>query len=339
MAFVSYVRNYEDYRLYLALKDVDQGCYIDFSSTDDSQGSVSQAFYERGWSGICWNPAKFERRRDQHVTGTLADLIDQRAEWINTADIHFLAIDADMPATTLRVFFERSACRPWFVLIRSGQANIHCSLIPQVLIEAGYRQCWSDGINHFWINPAKNVLSTTCFESLTHRDPVISLELLNLRVGERTHTTLVKELTKVRKKLAEREKEIDELNLGLESSRQAYNNAMGAYHAALASANRLPMRIARIVAALPGTLLGKTRFIVISCIRRPALSLHAFFERRPILLAKLMQRLNANPALEKLARRIIGKPKPVEPVLSHNEEIDLCMSPDEVKAYQQITHS
>lgn len=339
MTFVSYTRDYEDYRLYQALKDVDQGRYIDFSSPEDGYGSVSQAFYERGWSGRCRYSTAFPRQRDRYVTGSLVDLVNQTSDWINSEDVQFLAVDADIPAESLQCFLVQTACRPCLILVRRAQIFMHHAPLDQVLKEASYSQRWSDGVNVFWVAHNANVNLATCFEPLTHCHPVISLELLELRVSARAHRALSQELLKVNKKLTEREQEIDELNLGLESSRLAYDNAMIAYHAALASTNRLPMRIARKLVALPRVFIGRARRMVIRCVRWPALKLLAYLERHPWLLARLMQTLKSNPDTEKLLRKIVGKPKPVSALPVKTDETFLLMSPDEVKAYQQITLS
>jgi FkbM family methyltransferase len=62
MSFISYSQNFEDVMLWRALKGVQDGFYIDAGAHDPTDGSVTKAFYERGWSGINIEPiaAPFE---------------------------------------------------------------------------------------------------------------------------------------------------------------------------------------------------------------------------------------------------------------------------------------
>ncbi len=56
MPFVSYAQNYEDVILWRALGDVERGFYVDVGAADPEEDSVTNAFYERGWSGINIEP-------------------------------------------------------------------------------------------------------------------------------------------------------------------------------------------------------------------------------------------------------------------------------------------
>ena len=55
-AFVSYAQNGEDVVLWRALQGVTDGCYIEVGANDPTEFSVSRAFYDRGWSGLCIEP-------------------------------------------------------------------------------------------------------------------------------------------------------------------------------------------------------------------------------------------------------------------------------------------
>src|SRR5262245_3863871 len=50
--FVSCAQNFEDVILWRVLKHVERGFYIDIGAFDPIVGSVSMAFYERGWRGV-----------------------------------------------------------------------------------------------------------------------------------------------------------------------------------------------------------------------------------------------------------------------------------------------
>jgi FkbM family methyltransferase len=58
MKFVSYAQNLEDLMLWRALKNVENGFYIDVGANDPTVDSVTRAFYERGWTGINIEPLK-----------------------------------------------------------------------------------------------------------------------------------------------------------------------------------------------------------------------------------------------------------------------------------------
>ncbi len=52
-AFVSYAQNREDVVLWRALHDVEGGTYVEVGAHHATELSVSKAFYDRGWSGLC----------------------------------------------------------------------------------------------------------------------------------------------------------------------------------------------------------------------------------------------------------------------------------------------
>ena len=56
MTFVSYAQNFEDVMLWRALKQIQNGSYLDIGAQDPSRDSVSLAFYQRGWRGIHVEP-------------------------------------------------------------------------------------------------------------------------------------------------------------------------------------------------------------------------------------------------------------------------------------------
>jgi FkbM family methyltransferase len=56
MNLVSYAQNQEDIVLYRALRDIDNGFYIDVGAQHPVTDSVTRLFYERGWHGINIDP-------------------------------------------------------------------------------------------------------------------------------------------------------------------------------------------------------------------------------------------------------------------------------------------
>ena len=63
MPFVSFAQNFEDLMLYRALKDVQNGFYIDVGAADPVGHSVTRAFYDRGWRGINVEPNPWFHQR------------------------------------------------------------------------------------------------------------------------------------------------------------------------------------------------------------------------------------------------------------------------------------
>lgn len=58
MSFISYAQNFEDVMLWRALKNIENGFYIDVGANDPLDDSVTKAFYNHGWSGINVEPEK-----------------------------------------------------------------------------------------------------------------------------------------------------------------------------------------------------------------------------------------------------------------------------------------
>ena len=56
MNFISYAQNQEDVLLWRALKNVENGFYIDVGANDPEEDSVTKAFYDQGWNGINIEP-------------------------------------------------------------------------------------------------------------------------------------------------------------------------------------------------------------------------------------------------------------------------------------------
>jgi len=56
VTFISYAQNFEDIRLWRALKTVENGFYIDVGANDPTHDSVTKAFYDNGWTGINVEP-------------------------------------------------------------------------------------------------------------------------------------------------------------------------------------------------------------------------------------------------------------------------------------------
>lgn len=58
MRFESYAQEWEDLILYVALRNVQNGFYIDIGANDPIDMSVTKFFYDRGWCGINIEPLR-----------------------------------------------------------------------------------------------------------------------------------------------------------------------------------------------------------------------------------------------------------------------------------------
>ncbi|WP_346308584.1 FkbM family methyltransferase [Limnohabitans sp.] len=80
MSFVSYAQNYEDVMLWRALKNIENGFYIDVGAAWPDEDSVTKAFYDIGWRGINIEPnpshydsLKNQRQRDTNLKVAVGD--------------------------------------------------------------------------------------------------------------------------------------------------------------------------------------------------------------------------------------------------------------------------
>lgn len=88
MTMISYAQNLEDVMLMRALQHVSNGFYIDVGANDPFRDSVTQAFYERGWTGINIEPlpAQFtalqtHRQRDANLQCALGETSGSLKLW------------------------------------------------------------------------------------------------------------------------------------------------------------------------------------------------------------------------------------------------------------------
>lgn len=80
MTFISYAQNFEDVRLWRALKQIENGFYIDVGANDPNHDSVTKAFYDNGWQGVNVEPMQDyydalsrQRPRDANVQCIASD--------------------------------------------------------------------------------------------------------------------------------------------------------------------------------------------------------------------------------------------------------------------------
>ena len=164
---VSYADNREDVVLWRALSHVSAGAYIDVSAHDDTKGSISRAFYDRGWSGVVVEPLRevaeahrAARPRDTIVEAALTDEVTAAAvvEEIGTIglerDVQFMAVDAGGFESLILAKVDLRALRPWILVIRAtGERSTvptHDTWEPDVLT-ADYHFCLFDGVSRYYV--------------------------------------------------------------------------------------------------------------------------------------------------------------------------------------------
>ena len=201
MTFVSYARNFEDVLLWRALKEVAAGFYIDVGAASPDVGSATRAFHDRGWRGVnvAPSPAAFARLaaarpRDVNlacavaageaalpgVPGTgLAPARQERAAAtvpVRTlagicrehaaGPVHFLKVDAAGAERTALEGADFAACRPWIVLVAAAEPMptglAHAAWEP-LLLAAGYRFAWFDGLNRFYVAEERHAALAPAF--------------------------------------------------------------------------------------------------------------------------------------------------------------------------------
>jgi FkbM family methyltransferase len=215
MTFISYAQNLEDVLLWRALRDVDNGFYIDVGAADPDEDSVTSAFYRRGWRGINVEPEpayaarlRAARPRDlnlqlalgampgravfQRMAGTglstldagiaaeharagfataepleveivkLSAVCDQHAP----ATIHFLKIDVEGAEREVLLGADLRRHRPWIILVeatRPKSPERASEKFEDLLFAAGYRECWFDGLNTWYLAEEHDARLRGCF--------------------------------------------------------------------------------------------------------------------------------------------------------------------------------
>jgi FkbM family methyltransferase len=181
----SHAENFEDVMLWRALHHVEAGFFIDVGAGDPVVGSVSQAFYQRGWRGLLVDPSpacarqyKKLRKGDEVVAAALAESSGKTAFF--EAD-RLGASTTDRGEARLRglegVAFEEIAVPSASlddILARAGTKEVHWLRIgvpgqtigwskarprpwvilaatPFTLAAGGYQEVYRDGANRYFV--------------------------------------------------------------------------------------------------------------------------------------------------------------------------------------------
>lgn len=91
MKLISYSQNAEDIMLWRALRDIENGFYVDVGANHPSHDSVTKLFYDRGWTGVniepeeeCFNLLLKERTRDLNLNRAITSSGDKIELYISS---------------------------------------------------------------------------------------------------------------------------------------------------------------------------------------------------------------------------------------------------------------
>ncbi len=139
MTFISYSDNLEDVMLWRAFADLGRGHYLDILAGSRAQGSVTRAFYEKGWVGLnvtadttVYQTLTHDRPKDIHLNAAVGDSdVDQvktlaslwQACLPGDQPVHFLHLDAAGTEKQVILGNDWTRFRPWVLVIASRSAS------------------------------------------------------------------------------------------------------------------------------------------------------------------------------------------------------------------------
>lgn len=163
--FISYAQNREDVVLWRALGHLPAGRYVEVGGNHSRTGSVSRAFYNRGWSGITVTPMhelsegrRAERPRDTMVEAEITEgssLTEVLMQHIGIDKVvHFMLVDTQGSAAQVLSSVDFLEFRPWVLVIEStapGSTVQTQDAWESEVVAAGYRFCLFDGLSRFYV--------------------------------------------------------------------------------------------------------------------------------------------------------------------------------------------
>ncbi len=162
MAFVSYARNFEDVLLNRVFGAQQTGFYIDIGASHPVEGSVTKAFYDRGWSGINVETGSVSgtlaasRPRDVTLPGTVPDtgLEGIVATHARGRSVDFIMVRADGTEEVLFRSIDWRRLRPRVLVAEAvlpGSNVLANTAWETILLAGGYVRVYFDGINCFYL--------------------------------------------------------------------------------------------------------------------------------------------------------------------------------------------
>jgi FkbM family methyltransferase len=205
MGIVSYAQNLEDVILQRVLTDVKTGFYVDVGASHPCKDSVTYAFYQRGWRGICVEPLGYEtlwrelRPADILIRGALGkesghtnlhvydkfqqvstcsaetvthwkqfDILPSQivtvpvytlneilALHLGARPLHFISMDVEGMERDVLLGLDLQKYRPWIMIVEAtipGTPNPCFDNWEPIILAAGYRAVYFDGLNRFYLS-------------------------------------------------------------------------------------------------------------------------------------------------------------------------------------------
>jgi FkbM family methyltransferase len=83
-------------------------------------------------------------------------------------DVHFLKIDVEGAEREVLLGADLKSNRPWIILAEAtvpGTSEMRIDGFADLLVAAGYRQCWFDGLNAFFLAAEQEARLSSCFQA------------------------------------------------------------------------------------------------------------------------------------------------------------------------------
>src|SRR5450631_2222352 len=188
--FTSYAQNFEDVRLWRALRNVKDGRYVDIGAQDPIVDSVSRGFYDQGWRGLSIEPspayaAKLRvDRPDETVIQSAVGARSGLLTFYDFPDTGLSTADATVAQQHVQAGRKMGAitvpCITLALLFQSaGGQEIHWLKIDVEGFEREVLRGWAGSAVRPWVVVIESTLPTTQIETHT------SWERLLLRRGYR----------------------------------------------------------------------------------------------------------------------------------------------------------
>ncbi len=181
---ISYAQNFEDVILWRALKDVDDGFYIDIGAQDPVIDSVSLAFYEKGWRGVHVEPTAGYAEKLRHARpdetviqaaiGTSADSIafwEFPATGLSTGNPDIAAMHQEDNRKAVRV--ELPCMRLSSLLSDYHNRDIHWLKIDAEGMEHAVIQSWQPAKARPWIVVVESTRPNSQEPTFTEWEPLL----------------------------------------------------------------------------------------------------------------------------------------------------------------------
>ena len=170
MTMVSYAQNFEDVILQRALRFVGTGCYLDVGASLPDKDSLSYAFYQRGWRGICIEPQPYAdewkqlRPQDTFVNAAVGASPGETTLHVFDNDIlvqhlkgrtlNFVSIDVEGMEQEVLSGFDLKKYKPWIVVVEATIPGLPTPSFEKwqpLLTTQGYTMVYFDGVNRFYL--------------------------------------------------------------------------------------------------------------------------------------------------------------------------------------------